>query len=54
MHEALKRVFTKMNIVVPSSAAVEKVFSIGKDILIPKRSELSDIRRDEAESDSMA
>ena len=53
MHEALKRVFIKMNTVVPSSAAVERVFSIEKDILKLKRSGLSDIRRDGAVSDTM-
>ena len=42
-HEALKRGFIKMNTAVPSSAAFERVYSIGKDILKPKRSELSHI-----------
>ena len=32
-----------MNTAVPSSAAVQRVFSIGKDILKPKRSELNHI-----------
>ena len=42
-HEALKRVSIKINIAVPSSATVEKAFSIGNDILKPKRSGLNDI-----------
>ena len=42
MHEALKRVFIKMNTVVSSSVAVERVFSI-EDILNLKRTGLSDI-----------
>jgi hypothetical protein len=40
--EALKSNFLKYNTPVPSSAAVERVFSLGKDILQPKRSRLSD------------
>ena len=43
-YEALKRGFIRMNTIIPSSDAVERVFSIGKDILKPKRSGLSDIR----------
>ena len=42
-HAALKRVFIKINIAVPSSATVETAFSIKKDILKPKKSGLSDI-----------
>ena len=42
-HKALKRVFIKMNAVVPSSAAVERVFTIGKGILKAKRSGLNDV-----------
>ena len=37
-----KDLFLKFNTAIPSSAAVEKIFSLGKDILKPKRSELSD------------
>ena len=42
-HKTLKRVFIKMIIAIPLSDAVERVFSIGKDIPKPKRSGLSDI-----------
>ena len=42
-HEALKQVFTKMNTTVSSCAAIEKVCSIGKGILQPKRLGLGDI-----------
>ena len=42
-HAALKQVSIKINIAVPSSATVEKAFSIEKDILKPKKSGLSDI-----------
>ena len=43
-YEALKRGFIRMNTIIPSSDAVERVLSIGKDVLKPKRSRLSDIR----------
>jgi hypothetical protein len=34
--------FVKYNTAIPSSAAVERMFSMGKDVLKPKRSKLSD------------
>ncbi len=37
-----KELFVKFNTPVPSSAAVERIFSIGKDILRAKRASLSD------------
>ena len=39
--QAWIEVFLKYNTSIPSSAAVEMVFSIGSDILRPKRSSLS-------------
>jgi len=41
-HETLKQLFIKLNTPLPSSAAVERVFSFAKDILKPKRAGLSD------------
>lgn len=41
-HEKLKLLFVKYNTTLPSSAAVERIFSTGKDVLRPKRSGLSD------------
>ena len=38
----LKNVFKKLNTPLPSSAAVERLFSLGKDVLRPKRASLSD------------
>ena len=39
---ALKKLFVQYNICLPSSAAVERLFSMGKHILKPKRFGLSD------------
>ena len=38
----LKNVFIKLNTPLPSSAAVERLFSLGKDVLRPKKTSLSD------------
>jgi len=40
----MMKLFTKFNTVIPSSAAVERLFSIGKDILSAKRATLSDAK----------
>ena len=40
--KAFLQQFVKYNTPIPSSAAVERMFSLGKDILKPKRSNLSD------------
>ena len=39
---ALKKLFVQNNPSLPSIAAAERLFSMGKDILKPKRSDLSD------------
>ena len=39
---ALKKLFVPYNTSLPLSAAVERLISMGKDILKPKRSSLSD------------
>ena len=41
--DAFKKTFIQLNTAIPSSAAVERIFSTGKDILKPKRSGLSDV-----------
>ena len=40
--EGLKKLFIQYNITLPSSAAVERLFSLSKDILKPKLCGLSD------------
>ena len=42
LHHGLKKMFRKFNTPIPSSAAVERLFSLGKDVLKPKRSDLTD------------
>lgn len=41
-YNELKAIFISLNTPIPSSAAVERVFSVGKEILRPKRARLSD------------
>jgi len=40
--KAFQNAFFRYNTPIPSSAAVERMFSMGKDILKPKRSKMSD------------
>jgi hypothetical protein len=40
--KVLWNLFLKYNTSIPSSAGVERFFSLGKDILRPKRAKLSD------------
>ena len=41
-NDTIKDLFIKFNTSIPSSAAVERLFSTGKDVLKPKRSHLTD------------
>lgn len=41
-NKSFRELFMKYNTPIPSSAAVERMFSLGKDIMRPKRSRLSD------------
>ena len=41
-NDTIKDLFIEFNTPIPSSAAVERLFSTGKDILKPKRSRLTD------------
>ncbi|KAG7163707.1 hypothetical protein Hamer_G002938 [Homarus americanus] len=41
-NKAMRELFIKYNNPIPSSAAVEHMFSLGKDVLRPKRSRMSD------------
>ena len=41
-HESFRDLFLRFNTQIPSSAAVERMFSMEKDVLEPKRSKMSD------------
>ena len=41
-NNTIKDLFIKFNTPIPSSAAVERLFSTGKDVLRPKKSRLTD------------
>ncbi|KAG7177656.1 hypothetical protein Hamer_G008307 [Homarus americanus] len=41
-NKAMRKLFIKYNTPIPSSAAVERMFPMGKDVLRPKRSRMSD------------
>ena len=41
-NDTIKDLFIKFNTPIPSSAAAERLFSTGKDVLRPKRSRLTD------------
>ena len=41
-NDTIKDLYIKFNSPIPSSAAVERLFSTGKDVLKPKRSRLTD------------
>ena len=41
-NDTIKDLFIKFNTPIPSSAAVERLFSTGKDVLKPKRSRLTE------------
>ena len=41
-NKRFRELFIKYNTSIPSSAAVERIFSLGKDIMRPKRTRLTD------------